>query len=200
MDVVIYFLLCLCELKYETPPTPELASLLYKLESKQFKIRQEASRQITALGSPAIPQLRYRLNNTTSFHLKKVIPEIITNIASNEVPKWAPWPMIDALWYDCAQRQYIRNKTDRNWFLWKNYAKFDKMPYTTYGIGWVSLRQASSTLLRTSLENGVPPVLLYLLLEEMHRRDYMFMARSSALMTQDKRKIYVFIPDTWKQK
>jgi hypothetical protein len=139
-------------------------------EAAETALRQRGWAARTALrrGCDSLdPEIRHRCQSLYNIALDEVVASL------------GPIPMIDALWYD-ADSPHPGYKKDHNPEFRAAYDRFnpylerlgrDVYPYRNYYL-------ATELAVRELLEEGMPPEALRPMLDEMRRRDDVFLRRS----------------------
>lgn len=165
----------LISLLVNPPPPAEVRAPLRRLGHRSFAVREKAQAQLRALGRRAEPALRRAARSSPDLEVRRRAQGLLARLEAEATESFAPWPMIDALWYCEEQRRYavageftpegLRFRLCNQYLVRRG----------SDGPPWNNYRAATRDLAADWLAAGVPARLLRAVLAEMRRRDQLFL-------------------------
>lgn len=147
------------------------AALVPVLGSEDFAARAAAYATLDAWGDAALPVLRRHADHP-DIEVRRAVTELLCAGKRRALERLAPYPCIDALWYDTRFQGY-----DADLLTYPLAVRYldargrDPYPYRQYAY-------ATIDLISDLLDAGVPECVLRVLLAEMRRRDGMFLSKT----------------------
>lgn len=161
------------------PIDPSAGELVKQLGDSRFAVRERASASLVKAGWPARRAIWLGMRSTDE-ETRSRSTQAWAKVTERETQKLAPFPFIDAQWYDCRKRSYclVPNREMELCLAGAPHSPKGSPLYQRY-------REASRMWAERRLWVGTSPRLLRLSFSELHRRDQVFLGPSAKALWVD---------------